>query len=176
MIGETLLQSNHIPASSPPAMDAIAIGSGPSFFEWVRGELPAGRRYGAGVVSQYLALDVCCIGDLVHRPRLQIGTLTYASRRVFEALDRADWLLCYDTLGLPHGGSSGGMCVSLAALFHQRIGLVGFDGLDESESAENARWNADFRRLLTDWQSRGRTFVSLMPTSRFDDVLQRDVR
>lgn len=171
MIGETLLQTCPSPIPSALPLDAIAIGSGPSFFDWVRGELPAGRRYGAGIVSRYMALNVYCIGDIAHLPHLQLGTLTYATRRVFDALERSEWLLCYDTLELAHGGSSGGMAVALACLFHRRIGLIGFDGLDENESADNRQWNEDFRRLLTHWQARGRTFVSLMPESKFDDLL-----
>ena len=170
MIGELLRQTGQI-SSSPPSsllrLDALALGTGPSFYEWIKHPLPAGKRYGCGVSSLYLRLDAYAYGDAIHESHLPTndfhpGVEIHGTDRVWRP-----GLILWDD-AIPHGGSSGGMALSLACATHQRIGVIGFDGHQMPDE-----FVARFRDLLRYWQSRGKELVSLMPSSVFDDVLAK---
>lgn len=143
--------------TQPLPFDAIAIGTGPSFYPWLRSEIPNVPKYGAGASGKCLRLDAYCIGDLMHERHMQLGVTTYASATVFGLLPQEDWIHLYDQFGNSHGGSSGGMALSMACVFHRRVALIGFDG------GMSGNADGNFHTLLSEWKDKGRTFVSLMP-------------
>lgn len=144
---------------------AVAIGTGPSFFEWVKNPTPGLVRYGCGVASKYLRLDYYALGDSDHYSHIPPGVPTYATERVLSDPTAPAGLMPFDEHVLPHGGSSGGMAVSLAARNHRVVYLIGFDGFGEGE--EVAGFVEKFSDLLEFWQGLGRKFYSLMPSSVF---------
>lgn len=166
MIGELLIQTGQLAILRPLLLDAIVIGTGPSFCAWVRQPLPAGLRYGCGAATRWVEVDVYALGDVVHIGNVPPCVPVYATRKVRDAISTLNDWLAFPEDELPHGGSSGGMALSLACRNHQTIGLVGFDGF-----GLDTEFQANFRRLLRYWQSRGRRLVSLMPASAFDDLL-----
>lgn len=167
MIGELLQQTLQIGTRSAVCLDAIAIGTGPSFYEWVRQKLPRGLRYGCGEAAKFIELDRYLLGDVVHLQHVPAGIPVYATRRVIESAPDAGQWLEFPEAELPHAGSSGGMALSLACRDHNVIGLIGFDGFGVDPAFVEA-----FRRLILYWQSRGKLLISLMPHSAFDDVLE----
>jgi hypothetical protein len=108
-------------------LDAIAIGTGPSFYEWLKTPPPEGVKfYGSGVSSRYIKLDVYAIGDPCHIPNIpKYDAVIYVTDWM---LSHSDKTFPYDGDTYPHGGSSGGMAISLACLYNDRIGIVGYDG------------------------------------------------
>jgi len=150
-------------------LDAIAIGTGPSFYEWLNTPRPENVKfYGSGVSSKYIKLDVYTIGDSCHIQNIpRYEAVTYGTHMM---LSHSDKMLPYDGDTYPHGGSSGGMAISLACLHHDRIGLVGYDGpcgiLDL-----DMKWIKNTIDVLEFWIDRGKKIVSLMPHSCFNEVL-----
>jgi hypothetical protein len=175
MIGELLLQTRAahevsgrpIVGGPPLVLDAIAIGTGPSFFDWIRSPLPEGKRYGCGVVPQFLDVDVYALGDVVHCRHAPPDRPVYATRRIIDSVGDPERFLLYPEDDLPHGGSSGGMALSLACRSHAVVGLIGFDGFDIDDGFITA-----FRELICYWKNRGKRLISLMPQSAFDDLLE----
>lgn len=168
MIGELLMQTRQIGTSQRPALDAIAIGTGPSFYDWVRRPLPRGMRYGCGAAARFIDVDHYLLGDAVHREHVPVDKPVYVTRRVIDQWPEASRYLVFPEAELPHGGSSGGMALSLACRDHAVIGLIGFDGFRVDETFVEG-----FRRLIIYWNDRGKRLVSLMERSAFDDVLER---
>lgn len=144
---------------------AVAIGTGPSFFEWAKNPTPGLVRYGCGVASKYLRLDYYALGDCEHYKHVPPGVPTYATSSVLDDPKAPKGLMPFDGDVLPHGGSSGGMAVSLAARNHRVVYLIGFDGFEEGIED---RWKANHAKLLEFWQERGRKFYSLMPATWFN--------
>lgn len=142
---------------------AIAIGTGPSFYRWID-ELespPACVRYGCGVASKFIDLDVYCINSGVHRGNIPAGVPTFSRMRTMDYVPGGFlWPESW-----PIASQVGGMCVQLAALNHLRVGLIGFDGPIEP------RIDGEFREILRFWIKKGRVFTSLMERSAFDDLL-----
>lgn len=151
--------------TQPLPYDAIAIGTGPSFYPWLRSEIPDVPKIGAGASGKCLKLDAYCIGDVTHRRHMQIGTPTYATGTIFGLLPQEDWIYLYDQFNVSHKGSSGGMAVSIACLFHRRVALIGFDG------GMSGNADGNFHTLLSEWKDKGRKFVSLMPPGTPWDAL-----
>lgn len=170
MIGELLLTTRQIAFVPSIVLEAIAIGTGPSFFAWIRRPLPVGQRYGCGVVTRWIQVDVYALGDIVHIAHAPLDGPVFATRQVRDAVGGESNWREFPEDELPHGGSSGGMALSLACRDHDVVGLIGFDGF-----GMNAEFQACFRELLRFWQSRGKRLVSLMPASAFDDLLLASV-
>lgn len=160
--------------------------------------VPAGTEwspslYGCGVVPNYInGLRYYCYGDLVHcdnvpdgRPTdpFHPGCITYTGdRNMRDGRSKGGYMppmLRYSDLDIPHGESSGGMALSLAALHHNIIGLVGFDGDTKSfkDKAVYKNFVFKFRVLLNYWQNRGRRFINLMPpgVSIFEDIIEPNI-
>lgn len=140
----------------PSILDAIAIGTGPSFYDWIKEPVLtyystkdgtdtkpkswSPKLYGCGVSPLYINnLSYYLYGDSTHvnnipDPDSQFhpGCITYAGTRNLndKRTDGANTprLLPYADLDLPHGESSGGMALSLACLHSNVVGLIGFDG------------------------------------------------
>lgn len=168
MIGETLLQTRQIDSRSAMHLDAIVLGTGPSFLNAIRSPIPSGTRYGCGVVPLFLDVDVYALGDVVHLDHVPSDRPVYATQRVRDAVADPGRFLAYPEDELPHGGSSGGMALSLACRSHGVIGLIGFDGHGKDDA-----FITGFQELIRYWQIRGKRLMSLMPDSMFHDLLDR---
>lgn len=169
MIGELLIATGQIVSRQTIVLDAIVFGTGPSFYQAICGPLPLSKRYGCGIVPEFLDVDVYALGDVIHLKHVPPDTPVYATRRIREAVPDARRFLSYPEDELPHGGSSGGMALSLACQAHDVVGLVGFDGY-----GMNDEFVIRFRDVIRFWQARGKRLVSLMPASVFHDLLQFD--
>ena len=118
------MKVRHLPWELMYELDAIAIGTGPSFYEWLKTPPPEGvKLYGSGVSSRHIKLDVYAIGDTCHIPNIPKDAVVYGTDTMLRYSDK---ILPYGHT-YPHGGSSGGMAISLACLYHDRIGIVGCD-------------------------------------------------
>lgn len=168
MIGDLLQTTRQIDSAPAVVLEALAIGTGPSFFAWVRRPLPSGKRYGCGIASRHLDLDVYALGDEVHWNNIPLDKTVYVTQRLRDSHADAQRYLAFPEDDLPHGGSSGGMALSLACRSHDIVGLIGFDGHGLPEE-----FVAAFRGLIRYWQSRGKRLISLMPDSVFHEVLER---
>lgn len=152
-------------------LGGIAIGTGPSFYEWIKRPLTPGVRYGCGVASQYISLDVYCINSTDHKGNVpRNGETIFATERTLDCIrpipGRPVTVFPWPK-ALPIAQQVGGMAVHFAAINHHRIGLVGFckpiePGIDD-----------EFRAILHYWKAKGRVFVSLMKESAFDDLLEK---
>jgi hypothetical protein len=145
----------------------IAVCPGPTFANWVKSNTtPAVLLVGCSTVSHYIRPHVYAIGDIIHEPdipkyrchvvaatRLKGTTPTIDSKV-------AEWW-CDE---IPHGCSSGGMCLSIAAFMSPcLIGLVGFDaGYHDSDHI------VQLMKLVDYWRLRNREFVSLTPNSMLE--------
>jgi hypothetical protein len=167
MIGELLQATRQIDSAPPICVESIVLGTGPSFFDAIRRPLPPGKRYGCGIASRHVELDVYALGDEVHWNHAPLGTTVYITQRVRDGHPESAYL-AYPEDELPHGGSSGGMALSLACRDHDVVGLIGFDSQGMPDE-----FVAAFRALLTWWKARGKRMVSLMPACAFDDLLER---
>ncbi len=167
MIGDLLQTTRQIDSAPALCIEAIVLGTGPSFFAAIRRPFPHAKRYGCGIASQHVELDVYALGDEVHGNHVPLGTTVYITQRLRDAHPEATYL-AYPEDELPHGGSSGGMALSLACREHDVVGLIGFDGHGMPDD-----FVASFRALLAWWKTRGKRLVSLMPDSVFDDLLER---
>lgn len=149
-------------------IDAIALGTGPSFWELVKGRIPSGFRYGCSTIPAHLKLDVYCYGDAVHEPDLPMDrTEVVATPRCWE-----EGMTPFGDF--PHGGSGGGMAISVACHRHQSVALVGFDGFPEDGPDGPCHlWMQDNRELIRFWLRRGKRIVSLMSKSFLDDLVER---
>lgn len=148
-------------------LDAIAMGTGPSFWEFIRGPIPWGFRYGCSTIPAYIKLDVYCYGDAVHEPDLPLD------RTEIVATPRC-WNESMTPFGdLPHGGSGGGMAISTACHRHQIVAIVGFDGFpDDGPDGFYRQWMSDNRELVRYWLRRGKRLLSLMEQSFLNDLLE----
>lgn len=150
-------------------LGGIAIGTGKSFYAWKDKPLTPGTRYGCGVASQYISLDVYCLNAGVHKGNVpRNGETIYATERTFDlvqAIPHRPAHVFKWPENLPYARQAGGMCVHLAAMHHQRVGLIGFCAPITPEI------DAEFRAILEYWRERGRVFVSLMDQSAFDDLM-----
>lgn len=178
-----------------PKLQAIAFGTGPSFFRFVDDCLldqyltrfeGGPSLYGCGKVPLYInGLRYYGYGDVIHCDNVpdgrpsdphHPGCITYAgTRNLGDGRSNGGYmppLLPYADLDLPHGNSSGGMAISMACLHHDIVGIVGFDGDRASFGSDEAHENFvnDFRKLINYWTNRGRRIVSLMPSSRWRDT------
>lgn len=147
---------------------AVVIGTGPSFYEWIKWPIVPAMRYGCGVCTAYIPVDVYCLNSGERRgyARLPDTTTVFAMDRCRDLIP-GSWLYPQE---VPRAEQSGGMAVWLAAMNHRRIGLVGFC---EPISPDV---DAKFRAILEHWRERGREFVSLMKASAFDDMLETGLR
>lgn len=143
-------------------LGGIAIGTGPSFYEWISRPLTSGVRYSCGVVPHYVSVDVYCINSTLHKANVPADAVVFATMRTHDRIPRA---FLWPELW-PIASQCGGMAVQLAAMNHKRIGLVGFC------NAIDPQIDAEFRAILEFWKARGRVFVSLMKKSAFDDLLE----
>ena len=174
-------------------LTAIAIGTGPSFYEWIKTPMIEYRRsepsgqdiifqpklYGCGIVPLYVNnLFAYGYGDVTHVDHIpdpnapfHPGCLNYSGTR---NLQDKPGLLPYTDLDLPHGNSSGGMALSMACLHHDVVGIIGFDGYPSGFLSYQANQDFvnDFRYLINYWQNRGRRIISLMPKSVFNPIIE----
>jgi len=145
-------------------LTAIAFGTGPSFYEFINRPFPPTVRYGCGVASQYIDLDVYCLNSGEHKENVpRDGTPVYA-------IDRCKNFApgCWEyPMRVLRAQQAGGMALQLAAMNHKRIGLVGFC------KPIAMPIDSEFRAILRYWRERGRVFVSLMKESCFDDLLEK---
>lgn len=144
-------------------LGGIAIGAGPSFFEWVKRPLTPGVRYGCGVVPHYCSCDVYCINSTLHKGNVPADATVFATMRTHDRIPGA--FLWPESIDI--ASQCGGMAVHLAAAHHHRVGLVGF--CSQIEPSIDAR----FREILRFWREKGRVFVSLMRESCFDDLCEK---
>ena len=166
-------------------LDVIVIGTGPSFYEWLKTPVPEGvKLYGCGVVSRYLDLDVYAIGDICHLPNMpnnhsshcehcghsRKNTIVYGTIGMLVYDDR---MLYYDWHLYPHGGSSGGMAVSLACLHYERIGVIGLDGPTGMLEID-MQVIKDTIDVFQYWKDKGKKIYSLMPHSVYNEVLLKE--
>lgn len=181
-----------------PPLEAIAIGTGPSFYKWKDTEVMkftneegieySPRLIGCGVVPLYInGLFAYCYGDSTHLKNIpdpkgpyHPGCLNYSgTRNLQDRDDRNIDLLPYASFEIPHGNSSGGMAFSLACLHHNVIGIVGFDGYKEDFTDVSEAVYKDFvfqfRYLINYWQNRGRRIVSLMEQSVFNPIIEPEI-
>lgn len=145
-------------------IEAIALGSGPSVKPWIEaGDIPNVPKYGCSWLPAFLKLDVYTYGDVIHAPDLpRDGTRIVATERAWsDGMERFD-------VNFPHGGQAGGMAITLACRDHNIIGLIGFDGGRPADHPCDGL----LRGLLTFWKARGKKFISLMPRSDFDDLME----
>jgi hypothetical protein len=185
-----------------PELEAIAFGTGPSFYEYIKqphnykhnhpefGEWHT-RLYGCGVVPNYINnLTAYGYGDTDHINNIpdpdgphHPGCKTFAGTRNLKDFEtygknlKPIPLLPYANLDLPHGESSGGMALSLACLHHNVVGIVGFDGNpDAFPPTVYTNFVEKFRHLINYWQNRGRRIVSLMPNSVFNPIIEPAIK
>lgn len=179
---------------SGPNLEAIAIGTGPSFYKWKDTEVLkftneegveySPRLVGCGVVPHYVhGLFAYCYGDLTHvnnipdpKGQYHPGCMNYSSTR---NLKDKEGLIPYTNLDVPHGNSSGGMAFSLACLHYNVVGFVGFDGYKDEFTGVTEDVYQDFvyqfRFLINYWQNRGRRIVSLMEDSIFNPITEPQI-
>jgi hypothetical protein len=149
------------------SIEAVAMGTGPSAMLWIKaGSYPAVPRYGCSWIPHFLKLNAYAIGDICHFPDVPTDGTRIAATACVRKEGHPEWEL-YQEMLYPHGSQSGGMAISMACREYRRVGLVGFDGgMDEP-------YETDLRKMLEWWKARGRTFVSLMPKSTFDDLMEK---
>ncbi len=148
-------------------VDAIAMGTGPSFWKFVKGPIPHGFRYGCSTIPAYIKLNVYGYCDPVHEPDLPTdGTEIVATPHV--------WQEGMTPFGdLQHGGSGGGMAISLACHRHTTVALIGFDGFpDDGPDGFYNNWMQVNREIVRSWLNRGKRIISLMPKSFLDDLVE----
>lgn len=134
----------------------MCVGSGPSYLRFPREKLNNYRVYGCGSVTNNIDVDVYCIGDNGHLTNLPKDKKTSVFYTDGTELEITKNTLNFSRLGVGHGCSSGGMCISVACLFHDYIELVGFDcplGINL-----NRDWPLQLRELLIHWMSKGKKF------------------
>lgn len=169
MIGETLQQTQPSPQKEPLLLDAVVMGVGPGIREFLKHPLPLGVKYGCSYLPSLIKLDVYCIGDAVHEFDLPTDDTEIVCSY---PIDRQG----YTEFGtLPHGGSSGGMAISMACARHKIIGLAGFDGQFAEDDDDAIPFISKTTRLLQFWLNRGRRIISLMPKSPFDNMIETNV-
>jgi hypothetical protein len=167
-------------------VQAIAIGTGPSFYKWkdTEEQVPRPKLFGCGVVTNYIGgLDYYAYGDSDHFKSLPQKTwhpdcIVYGS--TLELVEQAKEKGCtsnyFDPSVLPHGTSSGGMAFSLACSMYDVVGLVGFDGFQKDFKVDDQTYRnfvSRFRDLIQYWKDRGKRLVSLMEESLFNADLER---
>lgn len=151
-------------------IEAIAIGTGPSFYDWIRlPRDPTIKLVGCGRCTLYVNnLDYYVYADSIHEPHLPqphfhpTVEVWAHSRRHIPNLGWNKW-----DGEIPHGGTSGGMAISLACLKFQNVGLIGFDGYGLPNE-----FVIGMNDLLCYWQKRGKTLYTLMPNSMFNNRLK----
>lgn len=153
-----------------PQLGAIAMGSGPSFYEWAasyesnpltypspreQGRVISPTLYGSGVTSLHInGIMYYGLGDIIHIDHVpdgratdphHPGCTTYAgTRNLQDKKSHGEYtppLLPYADLDIPHGESSGGMAISMACLHHDVVGIIGFDGHREPFPSDEAYWD-----------------------------------
>lgn len=147
--------------------DGLAIGTGPSFHKWRKNPTVGMKRYGCGIASQFVPLDVYTVGDTGHYADVPQTIPVYGSKAIItegKCPCPRENLREFNN-DIPHGGSCGGMAVSVACMFHSRVFLVGFDGHDVKDQVEN--FIPQFSDLLEFWRLRGRELYSLMDSTVF---------
>ena len=71
---------------------------------------------------------------------------------------------------LPTGKSSGGMAMSLACLFYERVGIIGFDGWWK-KGLYDPEGRAGQLSVIVSWQKKDRLLYNLMEKTVFEDDL-----
>jgi hypothetical protein len=167
-------------------LQAIAIGTGPSFYKWkdTVEQVPRPKLFGCGVVTNFVNnLDYYAYGDSDHFKCLPQKTwhpncIVYGS--TIELVEQANHI-CPAVLfdGLPHGTSSGGMATSLACSMYDVVGVVGFDGFRETMTVDDETYKNFVSRyidLLNYWNEKGKRIISLMEASIFNPHLEGYVK
>jgi hypothetical protein len=141
--------------------DVVVIGTGPSVLPWLKaGKFPDVPKYGCSWIPWHIKLNAYALGDSIHSPDVpQDGTRVVATKQCRSP----EWEL-FDDERFPHGSQSGGMAITMACREFKRIAVIGFDGGLPGDA------DKELRELFEWWIQRGRTFVSLMPKSAFDDL------
>lgn len=165
-------------------VEAIAIGTGPSFYKWkdTEEQIPRPKLFGCGVASIYVnALDFYAYGDSYHCKCLpkkpwHPNCIVYGSTHelVEQARGQGNIAEYFDVSILPHGCSSGGMAVSLACSMYDVVGIVGYDGFQKDFKIDDKTYRefvSKFKDLIKHWKDRGKTIVSLMEESIFNSEL-----
>lgn len=152
-------------------LDAVAIGGGSDSWQLIGVEKKC-PYYGAGITSQYLPLDVYAYGDEDHIPNIPTYPCRVVSSkpdedRTFNGVKLEKWP-CFSA---GHGCSAGGMALSLACDKYTTVGLIGFSGYMYYGVRYDQEGEHDFRTLVKCWNNLGKTLVSLMPVSVFNDLL-----
>lgn len=173
-----------------PRLSAVVVGAGPSAKFLLGCQKPVSQKwYGAGNVPLYLPnIDVYALGDSTHFASVpKYECQVYITDKDFykdpygprfcsstQISKMQVWNLEeLSTYG--HGGSSGGMALSLACIKHDTIGLIGFDGYKRDGSPYDPPWQSSHTKLICEWVNRGKRLISLMPCSVFNpDLIQMD--
>ena len=156
-------------------LECIVLGTGPSLLDFLlehnKESLKGITLIGCGRLV--IDVDIYCYGDPRRRPDVPDVETTevYAHQFVHEPgmiRWQEEW---------PHGGTAGGMAVTVACLKFDRIGLIGFDGFRTPEFEHYDNFVINFNNEILDyWQARGKKLYSLMSHSIFNErLLKLDV-
>lgn len=154
-----------------PELDCLVLGGGPSTPKFLKSYIPDLAqlpRIGCGDVGTYCELDYYCLGDPRRKKDAPKNnrTIIYAHHLIWEP-----GMIKFPD-NLPHGGSSGGMAVSIACLNYDNVGLIGFDGFNHSGFENYDDFVACFKTEIIDyWTSKGKNLYSLMDDSIFNEFL-----
>jgi hypothetical protein len=187
-----LVSEDYVPNYHQP-LQAIAIGTGESFYPWkdkwnATAIGPKPKLYGSGKCPLYIngltAYGYCDGDNRLGLEKCFPQTTWHPDCRVYSTpicmAHAKEFNLAGEFLpfpAVPHGNSSGGMAISLACMENDVIGLIGFDGTRETMPDITDKlyetFLQDMAYLIGFWQSRGKYIYSLMEHTVFDYLLSK---